>query len=78
MSKDLFILYLARTSYEDVYGSVAPVMALLFWAYVSSLIALLGAEICSEYERMKHNVERDVLRHRRRERRVAEGASGGA
>ena len=71
VSKDLFILYLERTSYEDVYGSVAPVMVLLFWAYVSSLIVLLGAEICSEYERMKHNVERGVLRHRRSGRQAA-------
>ena len=73
IAKELFIIYLERTSYEDVYGSVAPVMVLLFWAYVSSLIVLLGAEICSEYERMKHNVERGVLRHKRRGRGAAAG-----
>ena len=66
ISKNLFIIYLARwSSYENVYGSIAPVIILLLWAYVSSLILLLGAEICSEYERLKHNVERGVLRHGR-------------
>ena len=65
IAKNLFILYLERwSSYQSVYGSIAPVIVLLLWAYVSSLIILLGAEICSEYERMKHNVERGVLRLR--------------
>ena len=66
VSKNLFILYLDRwSSYQSVYGSIAPVIVLLLWTYVSSLIVLLGAEICSEYERLKHNVDRGVLRHRR-------------
>ncbi len=74
IAKNLFILYLERwSSYQSVYGSIAPVIVLLLWAYVSSLIVLLGAEICSEYERLKHNVERGVLRHRRRPRSVASG-----
>ncbi|MCY4655017.1 MAG: YihY/virulence factor BrkB family protein, partial [Dehalococcoidia bacterium] len=63
-SKNLFILYLESfASYQNVYGSVAPVIVLLFWAYVSSFIVLMGAELCSEYERLKHNVERGSLRH---------------
>ena len=66
LAKNLFILYLGRwASYQSVYGSIAPVIVLLLWAYVSSLILLLGAEISSEYERLKHNVERGVLRHQR-------------
>ena len=54
-------------------GSIAPVIVLLLWAYVSSLILLLGAEISSEYERLKHNVERGVLRHRRQKPSQAPG-----
>ncbi len=65
-SKNLFILYLEQfASYQNVYGSVAPVIVLLFWAYVSSFIVLMGAELCSEYERLKHNVERGTVRHDR-------------
>ena len=65
-SKNLFILYLEQfASYQNVYGSVAPVIVLLFWAYVSSFIVLMGAELCSEYERLKHNVERGTIRHDR-------------
>ena len=64
ISKNFFILYLDRfASYQNVYGSIAPVIVLLFWTYVGSLIVLLGAEICSEYERMKHNVDRGIVRH---------------
>ena len=66
LAKNLFIVYLGRwASYQNVYGSIAPVIVLLLWAYVSSLILLLGAEISSEYERLKHNLERGVLRHQR-------------
>ena len=62
-SKNLFILYLERfASYQNVYGSVAPVIVLLFWAYLSSFFVLMGAELCSEYERLKHNVERGTVR----------------
>ena len=62
-SKNLFILYLEQfASYQNVYGSVAPVVVLLFWAYLSSFIVLMGAELCSEYERLKNNVERGVIR----------------
>ena len=74
LAKNLFILYLGRwASYQNVYGSIAPVIVLLLWAYVSSLILLLGAEISSEYERLKHNVERGVLRHRRQKPSHAPG-----
>ena len=66
LAKNLFIVYLGRwASYQNVYGSIAPVIVLLLWAYVSSLILLFGAEISSEYERLKHNLERGVLRHQR-------------
>ena len=62
-SKNLFIFYLERfASYQNVYGSLAPVIVLLLWAYVSSFIVLMGAELCSEYERLKHNLERGVVR----------------
>ena len=45
-SKNLFILYLEQfASYQNVYGSVAPVIVLLFWAYVSSFIVLMGAGV---------------------------------
>ena len=62
-SKNLFILYLERfASYQNVYGSLAPVIVLLLWAFVSSFIVLMGAEISSEYERLKHNVDRGTVR----------------
>lgn len=65
-AKNLFIFYLNTfASFENIYGSLAPVIALLLWSYVSSLILILGAELSSEYERLHHGVERGVLRHDR-------------
>ena len=61
LAKNLFILYLERSTYQNIYGSVAPVIVLLLCAYVSSLILLAGAALRSEYGRMKENVELGTL-----------------
>ncbi|MDA0770993.1 MAG: YihY/virulence factor BrkB family protein [Chloroflexi bacterium] len=64
LAKNAFIFYLnSFTSFENVYGSLAPVVAMLLWAYISSLILILGAELSSEYGRLKSGVERGVLIH---------------
>jgi len=47
IAKRLFTWYLDNlASYSLVYGSVATMIVLMFWGYVSGLIVLLGAEIC--------------------------------
>jgi membrane protein len=61
VAKNLFIFYLERSTYQNIYGSVTPVIVLLLWAYVSSLILLAGAELSSEYGRMRNNIGRGVL-----------------
>ena len=61
VAKNLFIFYLERATYQNIYGSVTPVIVLLLWAYVSSLILLAGAELSSEYGRMRNNIGRGVL-----------------
>ena len=61
-SKGIFMWYLANVAnYELIYGSVASMMVLLSWAYVSAFILILGAEISSEYERMRNGVDRGKL-----------------
>ena len=67
LAKNMFILYLERSSFQNVYGTVTPVIILLLWTYVSSLILLIGAEISSEYGRLKQNVARGTLLHPRGE-----------
>ena len=53
LGKDLFTWYLANiAAYAQVYGSLASVMIFLFWIYISSLILILGAQICHETARM--------------------------
>ena len=53
LGKELFTWYLASIAvYSQVYGSLASVMILLFWIYLSALILMLGAQICHETERL--------------------------
>lgn len=59
VSKGVFVFYVDNYSnYDQVYGSLASVIVLLAWTYFSGLILITGAEFTSEYERMKHGVER--------------------
>jgi membrane protein len=47
LAKRLFTWYLDNlASYSLVYGSVATMIVLMFWTYLSGLIVLLGAEVC--------------------------------
>jgi membrane protein len=51
--KNVFVWYLSGfANYNAVYGPLATVVALLFWAYISAAILLLGAELASEYPRV--------------------------
>ena len=66
VSKSVFVFYVDNyANYEEVYGSLASFIVLLAWTYFSGLILITGAEFSSEYERMKHGVERGhtVARH---------------
>ena len=57
VSKGIFVWYLANVAnYELVYGSLASMIVLLSWAYLSAFILILGAEISSEYGRMRSGV----------------------
>lgn len=47
IAKRVFTWYLDNlASYNLVYGSVATMIVLMFWAYLTGIIILLGAEIC--------------------------------
>ena len=59
LGKGLFVWYLNNiATYDLVYGSLTSVIALLFWIYISALILILGAEISSEYGRMRLRQQR--------------------
>ena len=48
-----FVLYLEHfATYNLVYGPLTSVIAFLFWAYISALVLLFGAELSSEYARL--------------------------
>ena len=62
ITKNLFIVYLhSFANFRSLYGALAPVIALMFWAYLSGLILILGAELSSEYGRIRRGIERGVL-----------------
>ena len=62
LAKSMFILYLDLfAGFQSVYGSLGDVIVLLLWVYVSSLILILGAELSSEYGRLREGVARGVL-----------------
>jgi membrane protein len=52
--KSLFVFYVDRfTSFGSVYGTIAPIIVLLLWVYFCGMILLLGAELSSEYKRLR-------------------------
>lgn len=59
IAKTLLVFYLDHfASYDMVYGSVASVIILLFWIYISAFILILGGEFSSEYGRMREETKR--------------------
>lgn len=59
LAKILFLWYLENFAiFDQVYGSLASVIVLMFWAYLSAYLLILGAEICYEYERIYYPEDR--------------------
>ena len=57
--KAAFLTYLDRfANFQDVYGSMGDFLVLLLWLYVSSLVLILGAELSSEYGRLRDGRDR--------------------
>lgn len=46
-ARSVFTLLLARFSYRHIYGSIGAVVALMTWAYISSVVILFGAQVSS-------------------------------
>jgi membrane protein len=54
IAKNLFVWYLQTFGkYDQLYGNIASVVILMIWTYVSAFILIIGAEIASEYGRIK-------------------------
>ena len=66
VGKSIFIYYLEHfADYAKVYGSLGSVVAFLAWTYISALILIAGAELASEYGRMRMGVGQGRLIERR-------------
>ncbi len=53
--RSFFLVYVDHfANFQLLYGSIASVIALLFWMYISALILMFGAEFVSEWAREKH------------------------
>ena len=60
IGKNLFLWYLDHFArFDQVYGNLESIVILMVWVYATASILILGAEICSEYARMRRGVERE-------------------
>ena len=58
LGKFLFLWYLENFArFNQLYGNVASVVVLMIWAYFCAFILILGAEVSSEFSRMKRGVQ---------------------
>lgn len=58
IARSTFSVYLTNfASYDVIYGSIAVVIILLFWIYISAFIIILGAEFASEYGRLRQEIK---------------------
>jgi membrane protein len=49
-ARQVFAWYLSNFArYSLIYGSVGAIIGFLFWAYLSAMIMLLGAEFAAQY-----------------------------
>ena len=59
LGKNLFLYYLSNfAEFGQLYGNVASVITLMVWAYFCAIILIVGAEVASEYGRMKMGTAR--------------------
>ncbi len=59
IGKNLFLWYLEHyAQYDQTYGNVASIIILMVWVYATAFILILGAEISSEYGRIKRGIKR--------------------
>ncbi len=64
VSKGLFLWYLENfAQFDQLYGNLASVVILMIWTYVSALTLIAGAEVSSEYGRIKSGVRRGEAIH---------------
>jgi membrane protein len=61
VGRNSFVFYLNNFgNFGQIYGSLAAVMVLLVWIFISALILIIGAEVASEFARMKRGIQRGV------------------
>jgi membrane protein len=62
IAKNVFVIYVTNfMGTENVYGNLGGVIVLLTWCYFSAMILLVGAEVASEYAKLK-KAEAQALR----------------
>jgi membrane protein len=63
--ENLFAVYVANfANYNAIYGSLGAVIAFMFFVYLSALVFLLGAEVASEWPRVRERLERGEVPER--------------
>ena len=58
LTENLFAVYVQHfANYNAIYGSLGAVIAFMFFTYLSAMVFLLGAEIASEWPRVRTTLE---------------------
>jgi uncharacterized BrkB/YihY/UPF0761 family membrane protein len=58
--QNLFSVYVGNFAhYNAIYGSLGTAIAFTFFVYLAAEVVLLGAEIASEWPRVRHELKRD-------------------
>lgn len=53
MARPLFVRYVDQfANYSEIYGSLAIVIVLVFWSWLSAVILLYGGEVTAQFEEM--------------------------
>jgi membrane protein len=61
--KYVFLWYVNNlATYDQIYGSLSSVIVLMSWIYFSAFVIIVGAEVSSEYGRMKSNLPRGSIK----------------
>jgi membrane protein len=59
IARTAFVYYLANfANYDQVYGSLATIVILLVWVYISAFILIIGTVFTAEYARTRSRISR--------------------
>jgi membrane protein len=60
LAKRGFAVYIARGSYQEIYGALAAVPVFIFWIYLSWILVLLGASLTASLSAFDYSARAEI------------------